>query len=147
MRSIAACLITAVLPCGLPLSVAAAPGAALPPVAVGYSSPQALSAALADHPGGVLRRLPELRVAEVQRYAPSFARALPSLPGIRFVERLRPRRPAIDPALFPAPSFGAPYEWQFQATHANEAPASVLRAASAVTIAIIDSGADLAAPD
>ena len=133
MRSIAACLITAVLPCGLPLSVAAAPGAALPPVAVGYSSPQALSAALADHPGVVLRRLPELRVAEVQRYAPSFARALPSLPGIRFVERLRPRRPAIDPALFPAPSFGAPYEWQFQATHANEVPASVLRAASAVT--------------
>lgn len=147
MRSIAACLITAVLPCALPLSVAAAPGAALPPVAVGYSSPQALSAALADHPGVVLRRLPELRVAEVQPYAPSFARALPGLPGIRFVERLRPRRPAIDPALFPAPSFGAPYEWQFQATHANEVPASVLRAASAVTIAVIDSGADLAAPD
>jgi subtilisin family serine protease len=147
MRSIAACLITAVLPCVVPLSGAAAPGAALPRVAVGYSSPQALSAALVRHPGIVLRRLPALGIAEVQTDAPGFARAVSSLPGIRFVERLRPRRSAIDPALFLAPSFGAPYEWQFQATHANAVPASVLRAASAVTIAIVDSGADLAAPD
>jgi subtilisin family serine protease len=127
--------------------VAAAPGAALPPVAVGYNSPQALSAALALHPGVVLRRLPALGIAEVQPYAPGFAPAVPSLPGIRFVEGLRPRRPATEPALFLAPPFGAPYEWQFQATHANGVPASVLRAASALTIAIVDSGADLAAPD
>jgi thermitase len=147
MRSIAACFITAVLPCALPLSVAAAPGATLPTVDVGYSSPQALSAALAGRPGVVLRRLPALSVAEVQPDAPGFARAVRNLPGIRFVERLRPRRSAIDPALFLAPSFGAPYEWQFQATHANAVPASVLRAAATVTIAIIDSGADLTAPD
>jgi subtilisin family serine protease len=131
----------------LPLSVAAAPGPALPPVAVGYTSPQALSAALARHPGVVLRRLPALGIAEVQPYTPGFVPAAPALPGIRFVERLRPRRPAVDPALFLAPSFGAPYEWQYQATHANAVPASVLRAASALTIAVVDSGADLAAPD
>ena len=41
-----------------------------PRVAVGYSSPQALSAALARHPGVVLRRLPSLGVAEVQPFAP-----------------------------------------------------------------------------
>jgi subtilisin family serine protease len=131
----------------LPLSVAAAPGPALPTVAVGYRSPQALSAALARHPGVVLRKLPALGVAEVQPFAPGFAPAALSLPGIRFVEQLRPRRPAVDPALFLAPAFGAPYEWQYQATHANAVPASVLRAASALTIAIVDSGADLAAPD
>jgi subtilisin family serine protease len=147
MRSIAACLTTGVVLCVSPLSVAAARGPALPPVAVGYSSPQALSAAIARYPGVVLRRLPALRIAEVQPYAPGFVPAVPALPGIRFVERLRPRRPAVDPALFLAPSFGAPYEWQYQATHANAVPASVLRAASALTIAIVDSGADLAAPD
>ena len=147
MRSIAACLTTAVVLCVLPLSAAAASGGALPPVAVGYSSPQALSAALARQPGVVLRRLPMLGVAEVQPYAPGFASAVTTLPGIRFVEGLRARRPAVDPALFLAPSFGAPYEWQYQATHANAVPDSVLRAASALTIAIVDSGADLAAPD
>ena len=147
MRSIAACLTTAVVLCVLPLSAAAASGGTLPPVAVGYNSPQALSAALARQPGVVLRRLPMLGVAEVQPYAPGFASAVTTLPGIRFVEGLRARRPAVDPALFLAPSFGAPYEWQYQATHANAVPDSVLRAASALTIAIVDSGADLAAPD
>jgi serine protease len=60
---------------------------------------------------------------------------------------LRARRAATEPALSAHPAFRAPYEWQFQATHANAVPASVLRAAAAVTIAIIDSGADLSAPD
>jgi subtilisin family serine protease len=119
----------------------------MPRVAVGYSSLGALSAALVDHGGVVLRRLPAIGIAEVQPSAPGFARAVRNLPGIRFVDRLRPRRSAIDPALFVAPSFGEPYEWQFQATHANAVPAAVLRAAAALTIAIVDSGADLAAPD
>lgn len=102
---------------------------------------------LARHPGVVLRKLTELHVAEVQPFAPGFAPAASNLPGIRFVEQLRPRHPAVDPAVFLESSFGAPYEWQFQATHANAVPAPVLRAASALTIAIVDSGADLAAPD
>jgi hypothetical protein len=78
----------------------------MPRVAVGYSSLGALSAALVDHPGVVLRRLPAIGIAEVQPSAPGFARAVRNLPGIRFVDRLRPRRSAIDPALFVAPSFG-----------------------------------------
>jgi subtilisin family serine protease len=143
MRSIAACLIAAVLPCASPLPGVAAPRR----VAVGYSSPEALSTALARHPGLVLRRLPALGVAEVQPESAGFASGVRALPGIRFVERLRPRRSQVDPALFLAPAVGAPYEWQFQATHADTVPASVLRAASAVTIAIVDSGADLSAPD
>jgi subtilisin family serine protease len=63
------------------------------------------------------------------------------------VEHLHPRRSAVDPALFLAPSFGAPYEWQFQATHADAVPASVASAASSITIAVVDTGADLSAPD
>src|ERR1700675_3789240 len=126
MRSIAACTTTVVFLCVLPLSVAASPGAALPRVAVGYSSPQALATALALNPGVVLRRLPTLGVAEVQPLAPDFAAAAPAVPGIRFVEQLRPRRSAVDPALFLSTSFGTPYEWQYQATHANAVPVSVL---------------------
>jgi subtilisin family serine protease len=125
----------------------AAPDAAPRRVAVGYSSPHALSAVLARHPGLVLKRLPPLGVAEVQPDAADFARKVRALRGIRFVEQLRPRRSQVDPALFLASAVGAPYEWQFQATHADTVPASVLRAASAVTIAIVDSGADLSAPD
>src|SRR5439155_6101230 len=95
----------------------------------------------------VVRRLGRLHVAEVRPAAPGFARAVRALPGIRFVERVRSRRSAVDPALFLAPSFGAPYEWQFQATHEDAVPAAVLHAASSVTIAVVDTGADLAAPD
>jgi len=76
-----------------------------------------------------------------------FERSVRPLPGIRFVERLRPRRSASDPALFLSPSFGVPYEWQYQATHADAVPPSVLQAAASVTIAVIDTGADLQAPD
>jgi subtilisin family serine protease len=57
------------------------------------------------------------------------------------------RRAAADPALSAASPVGAPYEWQFQATHADEVPAAVMQAASSITIAVIDSGADLTAPD
>ena len=39
------------------------------------------------------------------------------------------------------------YEWQFAATHSDTIPASVLRRAKSITIAVVDSGADLTAPD
>jgi subtilisin family serine protease len=57
------------------------------------------------------------------------------------------RRAAADPALSAASPIGAPYEWQFQATHADEVPAAVMQAAASITIAVIDTGADLTAPD
>lgn len=57
------------------------------------------------------------------------------------------RRAAADPALSAESPIGAPYEWQFQATHADEVPAAVMHAASSITIAVIDTGADLTAPD
>ena len=39
------------------------------------------------------------------------------------------------------------WEWQFTAAHEDAVPDWVLRAASAVTIAVVDTGADLSAPD
>jgi subtilisin family serine protease len=38
-------------------------------------------------------------------------------------------------------------EWQLHATHLDEVPDAVLRSAATVTIAVIDTGADLTAPD
>jgi subtilisin family serine protease len=52
------------------------------------------------------------------------------------------------PQAAPVTSFtAAPFEWQVSATRLDEVPADVLRAARRVTIAVIDTGADLAAPD
>ena len=44
-------------------------------------------------------------------------------------------------------SAGVPYQWQYTATRVGEVPDSVLRAAANVKIAVIDTGADLTAPD
>ena len=67
---------------------------------VGYDSPGSLRAALARFPGVVVRRVPQLRVAEVRPRAPlpAFAAAVSRLPGIRYVERLAPRQSASEPA-------------------------------------------------
>jgi len=40
----------------------------------------------------------------------------------------------------------AAYEWQYAATHADLVPAPVLRAARSVTIAVVDTGADVTVP-
>jgi len=52
-----------------------------------------------------------------------------------------------EPALAETYQPGVAWEWQWTAARVDEVPDSVLRAASAVKIAVIDSGADVAAPD
>ena len=42
---------------------------------------------------------------------------------------------------------GLPYQWQYSAVHADQVPAAVAQAAAGFTIAVIDTGADLGAPD
>jgi subtilisin family serine protease len=128
------------------LASVGAGAATRPLVAVGYSSPAALRSALAGR-ADVVRVYPRLRVAAVRPTVPSFGGAVRGLRGIRFVERLHVRVSAAEPALFDSTALGSPYEWQYPATHVDLVPASVLRAASAVTIAVIDTGADLTAPD
>lgn len=116
---------------------------------VGYASEPALRAALAREPALVVRRIPALKIVVVRpagnplRYAARLAQ----LPGITSVERELERAPYSEPALQPAPQPGGAYQWQYAAVRANLVPDAVLRAASTVTIAVIDTGADLSAPD
>ena len=115
---------------------------------VTYKSDEALAAALERHPAKVVRRVPPLRVValrpagSVQRFAQEIA----AEPGIVRVERTSRRRSLEEPALVSFPN-GLPYQWQFVAVRANEVPPAVVRAAAAVTIAVVDTGADLTAPD
>jgi subtilisin family serine protease len=118
-------------------------------VVIGFRSDKALDAALRRLGGRVLERLPALRTAVVRPSgSPArFARLASTLPGIAYVQPLRARRAAVEPALSSSPyAFGA-WEWQYAATRADAVPDSVLRAAAAVTVAVVDTGADLSAPD
>ena len=67
------------------------------------------------------------------------ARAAEAAPKLRFSAR--------EPALFAAPQSTDAYQWQYVATRSDAVPAWAQRAASRLTIAVIDTGADLAAPD
>jgi subtilisin family serine protease len=118
-------------------------------VVVGYKTQEALAAALARYPARIVRRLPRLRAVEVDPdlQRDHFAAALRALPGIAYVEGLEARRFHAEPALVAVFRPGMPYEWQYVATRANEVPETVLRAAATVTIAVVDTGADVTHPD
>ena len=117
-------------------------------VVVGYSTPRDLAAALRTRPATVVRSLPAVRAAELRPRGPAaaFAAAIATRPGIQYVESLAPRASKVEPALFTGPR-NAAYEWQYAAARLDSVPDWVLRAAAGITIAIVDTGADLAAPD
>ena len=102
-------------------------------MSVGYRTPSAL------HGLHVSSRIPALHVATVEV---TDARSLRARPGIRFVRALVPRTRAE--AAVPVPSAAA--EWQTAATHLDQVPVAVLDGAAAVTIAVVDTGADLSSP-
>ena len=115
---------------------------------IAYRDQPSLTAALARHPAPVVRRLPALRavVVKPRGNVGRYASLVEAEPGIIGVERAAARRSYLEPALATAPS-GTAAQWQFSATRADQVPASVVAAAAGVTIAVIDTGADLAAPD
>src|SRR5438874_2450239 len=117
-------------------------------VVVGYRAPRDLAAALRAHPALVVRRLPTVRAAELRPRgsASAFAAAIATRPGIEYVEPLAARESKVEPALFAGPR-NAIYEWQYTAARLDSVPDWVLRAAAGITIAIVDTGADLSAPD
>jgi len=85
----------------------------------------------------VLRRIPALRSAVVEASGPVEGQA----PVLR-------RALTVDaPALAPTYQPGVAWEWQWDAANMGGVPDEVQRAASRVRIAVIDSGADLTAPD
>lgn len=117
-----------------------------PVTVIGYSSESALRRAVAQSDSRVVRRIRELHVAVLSTPAAA-ARVLDGLRGIRYSEQPVLRRRLADPAIAPSPVVGGAYEWQYAAARENLVPASIARAASAITIAVIDTGVDLSAPD
>jgi subtilisin family serine protease len=121
--------------CALALLFAPA-GLATRPLSVGYDSPAALRGL------HVLTNVPRLHVAEV---ASADLPALRAHPGIRWVRGTVARR-HLGRSLVAAPRRSTMAEWQFTATRADLVPASVQRAAASITIAVVDTGADITAP-
>src|SRR5262245_53443913 len=113
---------------------------------VGFHSNQQLARALSHFPGAkIVRRLPHMKTVEVE--LPGRASDLGGLPGIAYSQAPRSRTTKSEPALAATLRPGLPYEWQYVATRENEVPADVLRAASAIKVAVVDTGADLRHPD
>jgi subtilisin family serine protease len=131
--------------CAFPIVGAATAGSERLAV-VGYRSEAALRRGAAATDARIVRRIPALHVA-VLRTTPAAARLLDGLRGIRYSETPVLRQELVDPAIAPAPVLGGAYEWQYAATRENLVPASVMRAASAITVAVVDTGADVSAPD
>ena len=114
---------------------------------VSYTSEAALRGALARHPARIVRRIPVLGVVELRpaHDVPRFAVELAREPGITQVERTSTRQSRAEPGLATTPAHA--YQWQYAATHADRIPEAVRQGAAKITIAVIDTGADLAAPD
>ena len=85
----------------------------------------------------------EVRPADTRK----FAAGVSQLSGIASVETPEPRFSASEPALTAMYSAGIPYQWQYTATRVGAVPEAVLRAAAGVKVAVIDTGADVTAPD
>lgn len=133
---------------GVPSALSSSTGEARTTAVVTYRSHAALRAALKRFPARVIRRLPDVRTVEVRPNDPAaFAAGVSTLPGIVAVDVPERRFSAADPGLTAMYSAGVPYQWQYTATRAGSVPDTVLRAAASVTIAVIDTGADLTAPD
>jgi subtilisin family serine protease len=108
-------------------------------VSVGYRTPTAL------HGLHVVSRVAALRTAEVRLSSLRAERALRSRPGIRYVQRVVARVQTGAPSVPFSSSLSVP-EWQWTAVHADLVPSWVQQAARGITIAIVDTGADVLAP-
>jgi subtilisin family serine protease len=114
---------------------------------VTYRSHAALKRALKRFPARIVRRLPDVRAVEVRPHDPAAFGGIASLPGIVSVDAPSRRFSASEPGLTAMYSAGVPYQWEYTSTRSNAVPDAVLRAASSVTIAVVDTGADVTAPD
>jgi subtilisin family serine protease len=131
-------------------AITAPSGSTSPPATsravVGFESNAELALALKRFPGAkIVRRVPRMKTVEVE--LPGRAQDLHGLPGIAYAHAPRLRTAKVEPALTAVFRPGLPYEWQYVATRVNEVPEDVLRAASAVKIAVVDTGLDVTHPD
>lgn len=123
----------AALTCLSAPSATAAEAAAPRQVVVSYRS----AADLARLDARVVRTIPALHSALVEARGPVEGQA----PVLR--RELTVDEPALAQTYLP----GVAWEWQWDAARMKEVPDWVLRAAGHVKIAVVDSGADLGAPD
>jgi len=134
------------------LSAAVAPAVAAPAapqrVEVVCSSPAALRRVLRQQPARVVRVLAPLHAAEVEPVgdARAFLRQARQTQGVVAARPVVPRASATDPALTTA-TVSTPSEWQYDAAGVDRVPTGVLAAAARFTIAVLDTGADVRAPD
>jgi subtilisin family serine protease len=145
-------LVAAILPILGAATLAAPAALSAPPVqgtaVVTYEHRAALRRALDRFPARIVRRLPDVRSVEVRPAdLPSFVSGVSRVSGITAVETPERRFSASEPGLTAMYSAGVPYQWQYTATRAGDVPDAVLRAAAGVKIAVIDTGADVTAPD
>ena len=126
------------------LSAPSAQGTAV----VTYEHRAALRLALDRFPAPIVRRLPDVRSVEVRPADLSgFVSGVSRIAGIASVQTPERRFSASEPGLTAMYSAGVPYQWQYTATRVGDVPDAVLRAAAGVKIAVIDTGADVTAPD
>lgn len=109
-------------------------------VSVGYRTPSAL------HGLRVVARVTHLRTAEVVVENARAERALRARAGIRFVQRTVARTDTGSVSSPLAAGGVGVSEWQWSATHADLVPSWVQDAARNITIAVVDTGADVLAP-
>jgi subtilisin family serine protease len=125
----ALCAAAAVACLAAPSATSTAQASAPRQAVVSYRSPGQLAGLR------VLRWIPELHVAVVEG-------------GVRGQTPVLRRALSVDaPALEQTFLPGVAWEWQWDAANMDAVPDSVLRAASRVKVAVIDSGADLSAPN
>ncbi len=107
---------------------------------MGYRTPSAL------HGLKVVSRVAPLRTAEVVVANRRAERTLRARPGIRFVQRTVART-ETGSVSSPLTTGGVGVsEWQWSATHADLVPSWVQDAARNITVAVVDTGADVLAP-
>jgi subtilisin family serine protease len=119
--------------------LAAPPASAGRLVTVGYTTPGAL------HGLRVVRRVPALHVAEVRIAGARARRRLAARSGIRYVTTPTARFESGGRLVTSTAGAGVP-EWEWHATHSDSVPDWVRHSAASITIAVVDTGADLTVP-
>jgi subtilisin family serine protease len=108
------------------------------PRVLSYRSPQALRTLLARTGLKVERSFPALHAVVVAD----------STVGTRPVKRFVSSQPlSTEPGVRDMYWAGVPYEWEYTAARVDAVPDSVLRAASQIKIAVVDTGCDVRQPD
>jgi subtilisin family serine protease len=117
-----------------------------PSVEVTYTSHAALARALRVRPARLVRVVAPLHVAEVRPSGatPAYVRAVRRVPGIIGARATVARRAAV--ALRQESAGGAAREWQYYSVGVDRVPRHVMSAAAQITIAVVDTGADVASP-